>query len=111
MHQKKITASNIIETYKTIAEKVIAYDDDEKKKKTPEDVMASRCIKAAREHLNFTSETPGKDDTAVFTSFPTTHGYSGCVVWLNNLDDAKRVAQELIDAFLLLHQSWKKFDL
>ena len=88
-------AGNIIETYKTIAEQVIAYREDETKNETPEDFKASSCVQAAREHLKFINATPSKDNTAVYTSFPTTHGYSGCVVWLYILDDAKRVAQQL----------------
>ena len=37
-------------------------------------------------------------------TFDTTHGYTGCVVWLYDLAHAKQVAEQLVDAFLKLHE-------
>ena len=92
-------AGNILESYKIVAEQVIAYNPDTLSTKV------ANCIYAATLHLITVSNEPPGDNTPIYVSFTTTHGYTGCVVWVYNLERAKAVSRDVLEAFRRLHSS------
>ena len=60
---------------------------------------------AAILHLMTVSEAPPDAHTPIYMSLPTTHGYTGCTVWVCDIDSARVVASEMIDAFYRLHKT------
>ena len=80
-----------------VAEQVIASD--------PVAVIqnASNCIIAARRHLMTVSNDLPDGNTPIYISFASTHGYTGCVVWVYDLERARAVAGDVLGAFRLLH--------
>ena len=82
-----------------VAEQVIKYKPD------TVSTNAANCINAATRHLNTVSNEPPGDNTPIYVSFTTTHGYTGCVVWVCNLERAKAVARDVLEAFRHLHST------
>ena len=82
-----------------VAEQVIAYNPDILS------TNGANCIIAATRHLMTVSNEPPGDNTPTYVSFTTTHGYTGCVVWVSNLERAKAVARDVLEAFSRLHSS------
>ena len=92
-------AGNILETYKMVAEQVRDYTSD------MINSNYKNCIMAARTHLMTVSEAPPDAHTPIYISLPTTHGYTSCTVWVCDIDSARVVASEMIDAFNRLHRT------
>jgi hypothetical protein len=96
--QKSSPAGNILESYKMIAESVM--DAEPHSARSP----AAACIEAAKVHLVAAGWSVPDCHFPVHICFETTYGYTGCVVWLFNVDRARETAQRVIDEFLVVRQ-------
>jgi hypothetical protein len=92
--KKSSPAGNILESYKTIAENVL--DAERHPARSP---VAATCIEAAKVHLVAAGWSVPDCHFPVHICFETTYGYTGCVVWLFNVDRARDAAQREIDEF------------
>ena len=97
---KSTTPARIfLNAYKVIAEEIISYH--------PDNVTAVQlnCTDAARIHLmTATKNCPRVQQPAIFVSRETPERYTGCVVWVADLQAAQALATELLNAFASLRK-------
>ena len=92
-------AGNIVETYKMIAEQVIAFDSNQAK-----DGPILNCIEAAKSHLEsvgLSVDLPGNHSAVYMSRMDGTY-FTGCTVWFLDIQLAKKVGARMLSVIQAL---------